>query len=229
MPGHVAASRDGQPGGQLADQAKPEHHDLRPGTYLGQAQAVQRDRGDRGERRVLGGHAVRDRGAEQAGHRLEFRVVGLAGAAGRHQLAGPEPGDRGSGLEHDARGGVAERQVLGEPAADRLPGGGQAVGPGLADHLADQVRAGAGLGQQAGLGQRGHCPLGARRDHRCDGADQHLGRLRDRAAARRVPRPGRLPAAERSASSGSLRCQRDAPRPSRVARLAGPRTPPARC
>ena len=64
---------------------------------------------------------------------------------------------------------------------DGLPGGRQPVGPCLLDYLADQVRPGAGLGEQAGLGEGDDSALGARGDHRRDRTDQHLGGVRDRA------------------------------------------------
>ena len=93
-PGYLTARRDRQAGGQLPDQAEPQDHDLRPGTRLGQPEAVQGDGGDRGERGVTRGHAVGDHGAQQAWYGLVFRMVGLTRAAGCDQLAGSYPGDR---------------------------------------------------------------------------------------------------------------------------------------
>ena len=79
-------------------------------------------------------------------------MTGLARAAGRHQLAGPDSGHRRPDRKHGSCRRVPQRQVLGEPAADGLPGGRQAVGPCLLYHLADQVGPSTGLSKQAGLG-----------------------------------------------------------------------------
>ena len=121
------------------------------------------------------GHPLRHGGAQQAGHGLELGVAGLARAAGRDQLAGLDPGDGGADLDRHPGRGVAERDVGGEPAADRPRGGRDALGLGLAHGLADQVRPGPRLGKQARPGQRGDRRLGARGDHRGHGAHKHLG------------------------------------------------------
>ena len=61
--------------------------------------------------------------AEQGRDGLQFRVVGLARAACRHQPAGSHSGHRGPGRKDDSCRRVAQRQVVGEAAADCLPGG----------------------------------------------------------------------------------------------------------
>ena len=178
-PGHVAAGGHGQPRRELADQAKPQHHDLGARPHLGDPQPVQRDRGDRGERRVLRRHPVGHRRAQQPGTAWNSAWLALPAPPAATSWPGPHPGHRRARLQHDARRGVPQRQVLSQPAADRLPGRGQTLGAGLADHLPDQVGAGPGLGEQAGLGQRGDRPFGARGDHRRDRPDQDLGGVRD--------------------------------------------------
>ena len=79
--------------------------------------------------------------------------------------------------------------------ASRLPhrAGGRAdpLGTGLADHLADQVRPGPRLGEQAGPRQFRHRPFGAGRDHRGHGRAPAPPPGQARAAAPRSPRPGR--------------------------------------
>ena len=97
----------------------------------------------------LAADAFRHGRAEQPGHGLQFRVVRHARPAGSDELAGPDPGHRRAGLEDDARGGVAERHVEGEPAEHRLPGARDALGACLPHHLPDQVGPCPRLGEQA--------------------------------------------------------------------------------
>ena len=134
-----------------------------------------------GERRVCGRHRFGHDRAQQAGYGLELGVAGLPGTARRHELAGPDPVDGGADLDYQPGRGVAERHVGSEPAAYRPGRRGDTLGLRLAHDLADQVRPGACLGQQAGPGQRGDRPFGAGRDHRGYGAHEHLGRADRRA------------------------------------------------
>ena len=94
---------------------------------------------------------------------------------------GRDPVDGGADLSDHPGRGVAEGHVGGEPAPDRPRRGRDALGLGLAHDLADQVRPGACLGEQARSGERGDRPFGTRGDHRGHGADQHLGRADHRA------------------------------------------------
>src|SRR6202021_769883 len=82
-------------------------------------------------------------------HGLELGVTGAARAAGRDQPPGPQPGGLGPGRHHDPGRGVTERYVTGQPLPHRAGGRADPFGTGLADHLADQVRAGPRLGAQA--------------------------------------------------------------------------------
>ena len=77
-PGHVAAGGHRQPRRELAEQPEAEHHDLGARSDPGQAQRVQRDGREGGERRVLRRHPFRHDRAQQAGHGLELGVAGLA-------------------------------------------------------------------------------------------------------------------------------------------------------
>ena len=163
-----------------------------PGTRLGEPQRVQGDGRDRGERRVLRRDTPAGTGAQSSpGTAWNSAWFALPAPPVATSWPGRIPVTAAAGLQHDPGGGVAERHVLGQPAEDRLAGGGDPLGAGLPHHLPDQVGPGPRLGQQARLGQRGHGALRARRDHRRDRADQHLGRLRHRARHVEQRRPGR--------------------------------------
>ena len=118
---HAAVQYASWRGRELPDQAQAEDHDFRSRSHLGLAQAVQRDRADRGEGGVPGRDALWHGRAEQTWDGLQLRVIGLARAAGRHQLTDPHSGHRRPGCKDDSCPRVPQRQVLGKAAADGLP------------------------------------------------------------------------------------------------------------
>ena len=95
-------------------------------------------------------------------------------AVRRHPVAGDEAGHAGPDLDHRAGVAVAERQRLVELGAHRVQRRPDAVGPGLVEDLADLVGLLARLVDQAALAERDQHALGACRDQRPLGADQHL-------------------------------------------------------
>ena len=145
---NIAADRDGQPRAERPIRPRPSTTTLEPGPASASrrpcsaiAAIVVKAASWAGRPSV--------RGTEEARHRLELGrelgVEGLARSASGDELARADTGDRRR---------TAERQVAGEPALHRRPGGGEPFEPGLTDHLADQVPAGPGP-SPAGLHGRG--------------------------------------------------------------------------
>ena len=115
----------------------------------------------------------------------------LARPAGRDELAGPDPGDRGAGLEHQPGGGVAERHVL----ARRPSTAWRVAAIPSVRALRTTWRTRSGLARA--LASRLDCaravtarsvPGEITEETR---ADQHLGRFRVPGTARRAASPGR--------------------------------------
>ena len=113
--GDVAARGLGQPDGQLADQAQPDHDDLarraRPRPAAAPCSATD---ATVAKAASAAGTPAGHRRAQQPRDGLELGVVGLPGAAGGHQLAGRDAGHRLAHLQGDAgapstRGGRRRR------------------------------------------------------------------------------------------------------------------------
>ena len=92
----------------------------------------------------------------------------------RHPIADLEPADAGAGLQDDPHVAVAERQRLIELVPDGLQGGNHPVGADLVEHRAQLVRLLAGFLDQAGPAEVEEHALGAGRDQRAGGAEEHV-------------------------------------------------------
>ena len=167
---HPAPVGPEQPHGQLTDQAEAGHHDRLAHGWLQETNALQRDRANHGERRLLVADFVRDARTQidRDAHHLGMLAVA------RHPIADLEPADAGAGLQDDAHVAVAERQRLIELVPDGLQGGNHPVGADLVEHRAQLVRLLAGFLDQAGLAEVEEHALGAGRDQRAGGAEEHV-------------------------------------------------------
>ena len=189
---HLAAGGAGEGDGEQSHQPEADHRHRLPQLGAREPQALEGDRADGGEGAGLEADAGREHRRQPPGHEDHLGVAGVAGAGAGDPVAGAEAVDSGADGDHRSRRGVAEGDRHVEPAAHRLDGGGQAVAPGLGDHLAHQVGPLARLAEQALAGQLDHRPLGARADQRGgrphqhaagpEGGRRHLGHL-GRAAA----------------------------------------------
>ena len=145
----------------------------RPGSAA--AHALQRDRPERAERRLLEGNAVRDERHQVARHHVDARVVGVAGACAGDAIALPDVGDVLAHLDHDARARVAARHLGRDPRPHQLGRRLQAVARypvhdllderGVADRFQHEILAPAAAADAGRLGP------GA--DQRVAGAHQH--------------------------------------------------------
>ena len=160
-----AARREQDARRELADEAEPDHADPLADAHLGLADAVQRDRADGGVGRVVEADARRDVDDEVLRHGDDLGVVRPAATAAGDPVAGRDPLDAGSDLEHDAGGRVAERRERGEPVAGDTDRGADTLDAGAVDDLLDEVGAGARLLEEVLLAGLDLGALGA-------GADQ---------------------------------------------------------
>ena len=181
---------------ELADQPNPD--DGAPCAQLGpcQAYAVQGDGAQGSVTRLFVRNSIRNGRGQIVGNDVQFGVVRQAGPGDRDPLARPVPAlQAGADLDRDTGGRIAQRQRLVQARHDRAGGFGETVPPGLADCLADQIRAGARLLEQALPGKPDRQALGAGRDQRRPGPDQQMARPdpggRDRPEAE-FPAPGVL-------------------------------------
>ncbi len=169
----AAAGRERDPHRELADDPEPDDHDGRADGRVGAAEAVHRDRAERGERRVLGAHALGDPGAQQRRDDVDLRVVGAARARDRDTVAGGHAACAGADLDDGPGRAVAERAELVQPLAHELDRRADALAPRALDDLAGLLRARPGLADQALLRDLERRPLRARADHRRLDRDRH--------------------------------------------------------
>ena len=166
-----------------------DRHDL-AGGHLGDADAVRRRsrraRANAPQRSVQLG---RERDAQRRRHDHALGVAGDVRADAADAVAGPRLLDARADRLDDAGAGVAGRHQVVEPR----PHGGQrrpdAVAQRLVDDLAHLVGAVQRLADQRAAGRARDRLLGAGRDQRPGGADQHVPGPGARIGQRRRPRP----------------------------------------
>ncbi len=147
--------------GQLTDEAEAHDHHRLAGPRVDQTEALQRDGRERREGRVFVGDAFRDTGGERRIGRDDLGVRGV----GDDAVAGGEAGHLAR-IQHLADVAVAERDRLGELAADGGDGGEQAFGAHLRERRAEFLRLLARLAQPAAAAELDQHPLRAERDQR---------------------------------------------------------------
>jgi len=155
------------PDGELADEAEAhdDHRVARAG--VDEPKALQRDGRERREGRMVVGDAVRDADGERRIGRDDLGVRGV----GDDAVAGGEAGHLAR-VEHLADVAIAERNGLGELAADRGDGGEQSFRADLREHRAELLRLLTCLAQPAAAAELDEHALGAERDERTGRADE---------------------------------------------------------
>ena len=144
---------------------------------LGSAHAVHGDRADGRE----GGEPSRDIGgnryAQVGGHPVDLAVQRVLVAGARHPLTDDELGGPAPDLDHLSAEGVAEGRQRVETRRDLLVRGDRAELRRALDDLSDLLGPSARLGDQRQLRLFDLHHLGAGRDERVEGSDEHAARL----------------------------------------------------
>jgi hypothetical protein len=140
---HIAAGCLGEADCELADQAKPDHHDASAWSNLCEAQAVQRNGGDSCEGRLSVSDLVWDWHRKVGWHEL---VLSVTSRAGDDTLTRDDSLGRLADGNNRAHTAVAERHFLIQTRAHGAHRVCDAVGTRSSNYLAHQIGSSPGLG-----------------------------------------------------------------------------------
>ena len=145
---------------ELADKTAPDYGDAFAQRSSGQPDAVQRDRGDRRQGRMLERDGRRHPRTEIGWHGNDLRVVCETGACASDPVARGESVDSRPDADHLPCRAVADRALLCEPALDGGAGFPDAFGSGASGDLANEVRPFSGARDKRLLRLRDAAPFG---------------------------------------------------------------------
>jgi hypothetical protein len=151
-PEHARSRRGAKSGRELSHEAEPDHEDPIPDRDLAQADRMERDRGERGEARVVHGDAVRDGNGEVLWNGNDLGVARRRAAA-CHRHACVEAVTALTRIENRPRERVAERLRRREPLRDFAIRGQHAFRANGVEDLRDLIGAAACLVERRCRGQ----------------------------------------------------------------------------
>ncbi len=177
---HATARRLGQLNRQHSNQPGADHcHDFAQ-HRLALTESLERDGANRGQRRGLQRHRIRNSGGKIFGDEIDFAMAGVSGAGTCHPIAGLKLLHSLARSQHNSGAAVAQRTKRIQSRLHSLVSRFHPGGSGEIEYLADQVGTSQRFAQQGlfhllAMGQLGACADGRKRSPHQDAAGTQLG------------------------------------------------------